>query len=184
MCGRYLFEDITTDALLKAAKKKYDEETLNQIAVSEVYPSCKAFVSFQDPKDHKLKSTVMYWGYDLNGKAVINARSETALSSNYFSKSLPCAVPAGGYYEWNEKKERYLFRCETVPFYFGGLCIYDEKIQMYRYVILTEEAKGDCALIHHRQPVIFSRENAKKWSSTGNPILFNESEKIRTFVKA
>ena len=103
----------------------------------------------------------------------INARVETVAESPSFRdayRSGRCLIPMAGYYEWStrttKKQAYYVKPAGNEPGFFGlGLrseaALPDFKGQTV--AILTEEAQGDIAAIHDRQPVIVDAEGAKRW---------------------
>jgi len=105
--------------------------------------------------------------------STINARAETVAEAPSFRdayKTARCIVPMAGYYEWStldgKKQPHYvkpsgnqpallvcgLWTEVTLPDFNGLTC-----------AILTEEAQGEIANIHDRQPVIVDREGARAW---------------------
>jgi putative SOS response-associated peptidase YedK len=102
----------------------------------------------------------------------INARVETVATAPSFRdayRSGRCIVPMAGYYEWATRQDA------KQPYYVksGGnapllICALWTRVTLPDYegltcAILTEEARGDLAVIHDRQPVIVDAEGAKAW---------------------
>lgn len=168
MCGRYIFYDgktIRLQKLIELAQKQMDQSVFNTVTLGEVYPSCRAFAGVFHPDNKLVITTTMVWGFTgTSGKQVINARSETASSSPFFAGSRTCVLPATSYFEWSADRKRYQFASAEEPFYLGGLCRRENND--LHFVILTENAAGDFAYIHPRQPVIFTYEDAKRWCAS------------------
>ena len=185
MCGRYLFFDEQNEKLkelIEAARKKLPAKTFEELSFADVYPSCRALAGIYVPEKKTVLTRVMRWGYTGSGRTVINARSETALTSRYFAGSQPCALPATMYYEWDERKKRYGFAAEELPFYLGGLC--RKTADGYEFVILTEEAGMPQREIHPRQPVMFTYEDAKTWCAEGTTSSLEKSIARRLIIEA
>jgi putative SOS response-associated peptidase YedK len=187
MCGRYLFlngKNNKLQELAYLAEEKLDRETFEKISLNEVFPGSLCFAGIYDRSGGKHKTVLMNWGYPSSRKLIINARSETCFSSPFFSGSVPCVIPATAYYEWTPQKQRYEFTTGEDVFYMAALCR-REKDGLLHHVILTEEASGPSAAIHHRQPVIFSYEKAKAWCQSETPaLLLKYSADKRFFTKA
>ena len=101
--------------------------------------------------------TGMNWGFDFDGKKVINARSETAHSRLAFSQSLltmRCLVPVMGYYEWNSRNEKFYFTDPDGRILMLAGLYRIGRDGMREFTILTREAYGEYAEIHNRMPLI------------------------------
>lgn len=163
MCGRYLYFDGHNPVIadfIATAKDKLPAETFEQISLFEVFPDAKVFAGIYDDHFHSL---IMRWGLKLNRKSVINARVETVKTSPFFAGALPCVLLCSGYYEWSkETKEKYYFSLSNdEPMYLAG--VYRKEEGELRFAVLTEEAIGNCALVHHRQPIVLTKENAQAY---------------------
>lgn len=176
MCGRFYIEPESPtleDIMLQMGQYI----PLGVKTSGDIYPSDIAAV--QTGAD---EYAAMRWGFTLpGGKAVINARSETAGIKPMFCEAMRsrrCLVPASGYYEWKKlgagRTEKYAF---TLPagelLYMAGLfarpAVPDARGAMEalpaigRFVILTREAAPELAAIHGRMPVIIPRRLAGAW---------------------
>lgn len=162
MCGRYLYFDGHNPIIAKfidTAKEKLPEKTFAKISLFEVFPDAYVFAGIYDDHFH---SRIMRWGLHMNKKLVINARCETIRQSLFFKDTKPCVLLCSGYYEWSKQpKEKYYFSLGEEPMYLAG--VYRKEEGELRFAILTEEATGNYALIHNRQPVVLSKENAQAW---------------------
>jgi putative SOS response-associated peptidase YedK len=130
---------------------------------------------------------VPFWAKDPKiGYKLINARSETVAVKPSFRnafKTQRCLVPANGYVEWKgegEAKQPYYFQLRSKEsFAIAGL--FDvwkdaEERPMETYTLLTMEAQGMAKEVHHRMPVILSRENESRWVDRE----LTEAEEIRS----
>jgi len=113
----------------------------------------------------------MKWGFvNFKGKAVINARSETALEKPMFKKPMTegrCLIPASGYYEWKrgegKKKDKYQFFSPGKPIYLAGCCRRERGNPFPSFVILTREAVNGLEAFHDRMPVIIPDALKAEW---------------------
>lgn len=167
MCGRYkigsdgdgsrfvgLINELNLDLV--------DEKAVKLSEKSDVNPGMQALVIVT--KRSIFRGEQMRWGFEAGGKLVINARSESMSEKPMFRDSvvaMRCAVPALGYYEWNERRERFLFSPPN-----GGLIML---AGLYRYlpdgksefVIVTRSASGEYGKIHGRMPLVL--KNWRAW---------------------
>jgi putative SOS response-associated peptidase YedK len=105
------------------------------------------------------------WGFPKEGSPIINARSESLLARPSFASSFEarrCLIPASGFYEWDEGKNKVLF---TLP---DGKIIYLAAIwnfldDVYRFVVLTTDANASMSPVHDRMPVMIGAAEAKDW---------------------
>ena len=106
--------------------------------------------------------------------AMFNARSETAATSPAFRepyRKRRCVVPVSGFYEWsrqNNRKLPYLLKPHDQP----GLLLAglwdrwrnpDTDEVLESFTVLTVPASPAMALIHNRQPLMLSVEEARAW---------------------
>ena len=106
--------------------------------------------------------------------AMFNARSETAATSPAFRepyRKRRCVVPVSGFYEWsrqNNRKLPYLLKPHDQP----GLLLAglwdrwrnpDTDEVLDSFTVLTVPASPAMALIHNRQPLMLSVEEARAW---------------------
>lgn len=120
---------------------------------------------------------VPHWAKDTSGAArLINARSETVATTpscrDAFRKRR-CLVPADGFYEWRavagaSRKQPYaIARPSGEPMAFAGLWegwrdpASGEVLRTF--TILTTDANRYLAPLHHRMPVILSRDAWRPW---------------------
>lgn len=164
------------------AEKNMKPEEFEKISLFDVHPGESAFAGYWNEEKQSTRITIMQWGFKMQNKLVINARSETCFESSFFKDALPCVLPADSYYEWSKKPHRkYTFLTSSKPMYLAGIC-HKEDGRLH-FVILTEEAGSPQREIHDRQPVIFNYEDAKKWCASKHPTsLLHNSIPERTIL--
>lgn len=164
MCGRYQFYDDKNQYiknLLDAAKNTFNKQSFESLALKEVFPSNNALIAIKDNKTATTKFTIMKWGYPLNNSLLINSRKEK-IDTPFYQDWNSCVIPASAYYEWSKDKRKHVFYLDDSPIFLAGL--YKDNC----FSILTEDATNQQKEIHHREPVILSYEDAKKWCLTKN----------------
>jgi len=115
------------------------------------------------------------WSSDKKpGSGLINARSETVHEKPSFRSSFRskrCLVPADGYIEWEKtakgKAPHYIYFPAQEIFSFAGLWseYSGEQGQPRAFSILTAPANPQLRSLHHRMPVILSRDQREIWLS-------------------
>jgi putative SOS response-associated peptidase YedK len=106
------------------------------------------------------------------GYKMINARAETLHEKPTFKRLINrkrCVIAADGFYEWKTEEGRkqpyHIHLKDRVPFGFAGL--WDEWEHEGKIIqtctIITTEANELMKEIHHRMPVILTRESEKIW---------------------
>jgi putative SOS response-associated peptidase YedK len=117
---------------------------------------------------------VPYWARDPKslGLKLINARSETMLSSGPFRDARRCLVIADGFYEWESrpgqpKQPWWVTRPGGEPFAFAGLWSTwraGEDVEPLRTVaIVTTRASEQLARVHDRMPMMLPRAAEPTW---------------------
>jgi len=176
MCGRYYIEideiewqEIVSE-IEERMKDEYEQMYLKLLKTrGEIFPSdivpVRAGPGGYEP---------MKWGFILpggkgKGRAVINARSETALEKPMFRQSMTerrCLIPASGYYEWQKsgsKKTKYQLYLPDNPIYFAGCYRQERNSPLHHFVILTRQAVDSIGFIHDRMPVIIPPNGVDAW---------------------
>lgn len=102
---------------------------------------------------------------------MINARSETVFEKASFrgswEKGRRCIVPANGFFEWkkNEKtganQPYFVHHQEEEIMCMAGL--WSKVDDQVTFTILTKQADGEIANIHHRMPVMFKAADVSNW---------------------
>jgi len=162
MCGRYYIAD---DDRLADMVRRLSEELSQPLATGEICPGSKAAVFLGN---QKLNMAALKWGFDMgSGRPLINARSESVDSKPMFAPLLKehrIFVPASSYFEWDGEKHRHTLGVEGSGIYMAGLYRPNDN----SFVILTRAAAQGISHIHHRMPVIFSRQTALEWLKQAN----------------
>lgn len=149
MCGRY-----------EAGLSELDIEAYRQ-AIREIdsmirqpFPKQEAYPSQELPIITQTGFETALWGYPLDKKLIINARSESITTRPLFSRAIVtdrCLIPAQAYYEWKQSKVK--FQVETDELLtMAGLKL--NSLSGERFVIITAEANPQIQAIHHRMPVL------------------------------
>ncbi len=108
------------------------------------------------------------WGFiddSMEGWMVLNARAEGVLENRMFMHCMEngrCLIPAAGFYEWNARKERYVFTPNRAKnLWMAGLYRWSE--DTYQFVVLTTAANESMGGIHDRMPLILGEREAVHW---------------------
>ena len=169
MCGRYYIEiddrelqDIC-DAIVR--DKQEQEEQLEIKLSGEIFPTDIVPVQIGLGEYRAMK-----WGFTgFDGKPLINARSETALTKPTFRESMlirRCLIPASGYFEWKKeatRKVKHRICVPGQPIYFAGCYRQEVNVSTSSFVILTHAAVNGLEYIHNRMPVIIPKDYAGNW---------------------
>ena len=135
--------------------------------IGDVHPTDLAPVI--EMENQRLKLNICRWGYSLSkGKnLVINARVESVLDKPSFKNGIQyhrILIPASGFYEWNQLKEKNMFtRSDSTVMYLTGFCDWFENER--RFVILTMAANESMKKVHDRMPLILEKEQLRDWFS-------------------
>lgn len=129
--------------------------------------------------NHENRAGYINWKYqpswsqnDSDGYKFINARSETIHEKVSFKESFKtkrCLVICNGFYEWKREdgKVPYLFYKGQLEYMtLGGIwnTHYDQSgNRSYGISIITTEANELMKPVHHRMPVIITKDQADKW---------------------
>ena len=185
MCGRYALnisgEDLAIEFAAGVKDAAFTPSNWN-ISPTTVIP----FISSDDEKGVERSINTARWGLipswakDASRQAnAINARVESIAEKPTFKsafKSRRCLVPVTGYYEWATELGKYK---PKQPFYIShkdkhSLAIaglYESWINpatnspITTAAIITREAVGIVAPIHHRMPVILPKDLWSAWLS-------------------
>ena len=165
MCGRYNFTVEESEEIQKILERLNAKFQGSEYKTGEIYPTDRVPILIAEKEE--ISPALSSWGFPkFDGKGVIiNARSDTALEKKTFRDSLinrRCIIPSTGFYEWDDKKKKYLFRIEgTNALYMAGLYMnYGNEL---RYVILTTDANESIKEIHNRMPLMIPKEKITAW---------------------
>ncbi len=176
MCGRY---SISTDS--EAIGKFFDVEPVVGLSLPNFNACPTSFlpiITQQAP----LSLSKGKWGFsaDWGGQKrpstlVINARQESVLEKKMFAlltNANRCLIPADGYFEWQRNgktKQPFRFTLKTDQlFSFAGLFRPGKRNEVDEapcFVILTTLANSLVGDVHHRMPVMLTKEKQNEWLS-------------------
>jgi len=115
------------------------------------------------------------WAKDVKiGAKMINARSETILEKASFRTAFSrrrCLVPATSFFEWKQDKVKKPYVIKLVGgeiFSMAGIWEKwksPEGLFVNSFSIITTEANSAMQALHHRMPVILSKQNENVWLS-------------------
>lgn len=162
MCSRYYVDSDMMEEIIKVVQK------IDQ----RIHPTRKDirptdFAPVIGQSEYGLELSMCRWGYPLSkGKnLVINARVENVMDKPSFQNGIlyhRLLIPAEGFYEWNNQKEKSTFsRSDSSVLYMAGFCDWLENER--RFVILTTAANDSMKKIHDRMPLILEREQIADW---------------------
>jgi len=106
-----------------------------------------------------------------SGPPLINARGETVAEKPSFRDAFRtgrCIAPADGFYEWRGKgkAKRAYFIKPTAPVGFAAIAATwrgPDGVAVESFAIVTTEATGPIAEIHHRTPVVIPVDRIDDW---------------------
>jgi len=170
MCAHFQ-TDFTNPEMMAAAKAAAQNGLPEDMSLmlkhkGEVFPGC--IVPVMTAPETFLP---MEWGFPQAGKEVnYNARSEGAAEHPMFKEPMlrqRCVVPATGFYEtWHKgsREMKYFFRLPGSGIMYLAGCWKQERKRRYPvFTLLTREAVGNIADIHHRMPVLIQPERVAEW---------------------
>ncbi|MCX7694359.1 MAG: SOS response-associated peptidase [Caloramator sp.] len=171
MCGRVVLESDLQDILKRYMIEQYKRFEYKK---GEGFPGDNLPVII---KEDKKVLDVFLWGFLLENKRVINARSETILDKPLFKNAFftgRCIVPINGFFEWkNEDNKKVKYRITMKDeniFSLAGIYkdFKDKDGSIKRCVtILTTEPNDDMKVIHNRMPVIIDRRDEELYLYEG-----------------
>lgn len=163
MCGRYYLDDEAIREIQGLVGKENIDQ--NPGGRWDIHSMDLGIVLWREGKH--MEAGWMRWGFPGKQSAdlLINARAESVSKSSAFRQSFQsrrCILPAAGFYEWNQKKEKNTFWNPDSPLlYLAGL--YDLRENERRFVVLTTQANESMRMIHDRMPLILSKEEIERW---------------------
>lgn len=176
MCARYTVfteeEVIEIRSIIEEVSRKFGDGAISK---GEIRPTNTAPILALDDNNQVIPYPVS-WGFPKwNGKGVvINARAETALEKPMFHESIRtrrCVVPSTGYFEWNNKKDKYyLIEPGKSILYMAGMIdsfSLPDGEQHEAFTILTTAANESVLPLHNRMPVILQQDEIEAWLRDG-----------------
>ncbi len=182
MCGRFLSLSNLDDLATHLAVDEVATEPLPRRY--NVAPSMEIYAAISHEGRRRLGSLrwgfVPPWAKSLRGgRQPINARVETVATSRMFAQSFAhrrCLIPADGFYEWRDatdtgpKQPFHLADPDGEPLVFAGIWTSwrdredADAPPVFSTAIVTTEAKGAMADLHHRMPVMLPRQLWDEWA--------------------
>jgi len=167
MCGRYTLT--SPDAI--AVAFGVADLPFAQAARYNIAPSQRSLVVVAEAT--RVMPRILRWGISgaqrSGRRPLINARAETVHEKASFRDAFArrrCLVCADGFYEWKRGSGRaipYLMRRSD-----GGAMAFAGIWEGDCFAILTTEANALMLPVHHRMPVIVSKEDWACWLETKN----------------
>ena len=167
MCGRYYIREEDSASDLQEIIDQLNRKG-QTVKTGEIFPSDTVPV-IANSKSMQPSPFAMPWGFTmLDGKLIINARSETAAEKPMFRDGMQqrrCLLPASHYFEW-EKRQREKIKYAIKPsgsdmLFMAGL--YRIEGNKARFTILTRTPADSISFIHDRMPVILPKEAMRDW---------------------
>lgn len=168
MCGRFQLELGMEDMvnfleIVEEVNNRYKADNLDEFIHEkrDIYPGTKSLAiteeGFKKPT----------WGFPLDKKLIINARSESIYEKKMFRKAIEsqrCLIPANLFYEW-QKTEREKIKHEIATedhfMMLGGIWqifANEDGEPEERFTIITTDSKDEMLNIHDRSPLIIPKE--------------------------
>lgn len=186
MCGRF---NVTADPLAKLLAAllgvTYPGSDRFNIAPTQSVPVLREGLDGSPELVSMRWWLTPFWAKELSTKySMFNAKSETAAKSPAFRepyRKRRCVVPVSGFYEWAKGKLEgepvklpYLIRPQAAgdqaALLLAGLWDrwHDPRSDadanpLESFTILTTAANPSLAFVHHRQPVMLSVDDARRW---------------------
>ena len=165
MCGRYILYSDKEERAIKAIVEEVNQKYQTAIEKGDIYPTDLAPVYAPREDRQGMELELKKWGYHRHfGKKtlLINARSETVMEKAIFRDDFlnrRCLIPAKGFYEWNEKKEKFRFTGTEELIYLGGF-FHGQTEGFDEFMIMTKPPVELVAPIHNRMPVVIPADQA------------------------
>lgn len=175
MCGRYVLK---LNSSILAAEIGFDADLpfsgSTNIAPSETVP---VLLNENEKEVWRLAKWGFTTGWSSGPKFLINLKSETILEKRFAKNALTsgrCILPANGFFEWRSDGKRklpvYFTRTDESLLGIAGL-MFRSKEGEEQCIILTTEANELVSNVHSRMPVLFSKEDWKRWVLEKDPVL-------------
>lgn len=161
MCGRYYVDDETAQEIEKIVRKVSEK----MMHIGDIHPTEHAPVLHKS--ENGFISSHMTWGFrgTEDNHIIINARSESSIEKPSFKSAMQrrrCVVPAKGFYEWDNNKNKVAFESidENVIWMAG---IWKPSEAGNCFVVLTTAANESVEGVHDRMPLILERKEINDW---------------------
>ena len=168
MCGRYQFSAFSAPEAAWIAEAVGRQFGSAAWTPGDVLPGDRAPVLLAG-NGERPDVGLFTWGYPSENRRIINARAETAAEKPMFREGVQrrrCVVPSTGFYEWDGRKRKYLFRIPgSATLYMAG--VYGEYGGNPHFCILTTEANESVREVHHRMPLVLTGASVAGWLSGG-----------------
>lgn len=169
MCGRFFVLDETTEAIERLVREVKDG-LKEERRTGDIYPTERAAVI--SVGENGMIADMKRWGFPgfEKKKVLINARAETVLERKTFRDSVlkrRIIIPAAGFYEWDNQKEKVTFTAIDVCDKRNSLLFmagfYNRFEGEERFIILTTGANESMREVHDRMPLILERDELETW---------------------
>ena len=177
MCGRFTLT-LSKAQLESFLKHRYDILTSAELKLPKynISPTNEVISVLHDGKRHRVGQ--LRWGFRPKFSKldkpleIINAKGETIFEKPIFKESAlkrRCVILADSFYEWNSDKSDknpYRFMTDTGVFPMAAIWQTIETIdgqKLHTVAIITTESNDLMKVIHHRMPVILSKDNEQIW---------------------
>ncbi len=164
MCGRYILPEIDLVGIASEAYKALaNSDKLHN--GYEARPGDNLPVIAPN-KLKTISAFLMKWGYALDNKLVINAKSETVHDKKMFIDGITnrrCVIPIKKYIEWkrfDKTKEEIKPVNQEISYLAGIYRIVNGKPE---FTILTRQASESVIDIHERMPIVFTEDLAMEY---------------------
>lgn len=104
---------------------------------------------------------VPHWSKSMPKTPYFNARSETWRDKPVFRDGEPCVIPMDGWYEWRDKAPFFVAAPGDRPLLVAGL--WARCGDLVSATILTTDAVGHLAELHHRMPRVLADDEVAQW---------------------
>jgi putative SOS response-associated peptidase YedK len=179
MCGRFALFSYMRQLMEEFGIEEHDGDGPDERY--NVAPTQRVLVVINDGEANRLErfrwGLVPHWARGPRPRYMINARAETLAEKPTFRNAFRkrrCLVLADGFYEWQRSgKVKVPFYVRDVsgrPWGFAG--VYEvwedpEEGPVTTCAIITTEANGTMARVHHRMPAIIRPEDRQLWLDPG-----------------
>lgn len=102
------------------------------------------------------------WAREVPTTPFFNARAETWQSKPTFRDGLPCAIPMNGWYEWKNRQPYFVSFSDDAPL-FTAAGLWARWGDIVSATILTTDAVGQLADLHHRMPRVLADDEVSDW---------------------